>query len=90
MRFLDHTGRQSQPNSGREIYKEVPKHGESWIPRESHAQMCGVQAEELQHREEQEEHHGKAGNEQVLPLLPQAHQAHRNQIRLSKGRRTNG
>ena len=73
MHILAHTGRQSQLPQEREIYKEVPKHGESWIPRESHAQMLGVQAEELQHREEQEEYHGQAGNEQVLPLLPQAH-----------------
>ena len=50
--------------------KEVPLDA-----RESHFEMQRVQAEKLQHHEEQEEHSGQAGTEQVLPLL-QKHTLH--------------
>jgi hypothetical protein len=39
-----------------------------------------LQAPELQHDEEQEEKHGAAGVQQVLPLLPEAHGAQGEQI----------
>jgi hypothetical protein len=42
--------------------------------------MQRVQAEKLQHQQEQKEHTGKAGNEQVLPFLPKAHRTHRNEV----------
>jgi hypothetical protein len=48
--------------------KEVPLNA-----RESDHEMQRVQAEKLQHHEEQEEHPGQDGNEQVLPLLQEAH-----------------
>ena len=32
-----------------------------------------IQAEELQHGQEQEERPGSAGDEEVLPVLPEAH-----------------
>jgi hypothetical protein len=34
-----------------------------------------MQAEELQHYEKQEEYAGSVGDEQVLPILPQAHRS---------------
>jgi preprotein translocase subunit SecE len=40
-----------------------------------------MQAKELQHREEQEEHHGTSRAEQVLPFLPEAHRAYGNEVR---------
>jgi hypothetical protein len=42
--------------------------------------MQRVQAEELQHQQKQKEHAGKAGNEQVLPVLPEAHHTYRNEV----------
>ena len=55
--------------------KEVPLNA-----RESHTEMQRVQAEKLQYDEEQEEHSGQAGTEQVLPLLQKAHAPQRNQV----------
>ena len=46
----------------------------------SRAQMQWMQAEKLQHDEEQEEHAWEAWTEQVLSFLPQAHQAYRNEV----------
>jgi hypothetical protein len=39
-----------------------------------------MQAEKLQHGEEQEEYAGSFGNEQILPFLPQAYPAQRNEV----------
>jgi hypothetical protein len=39
-----------------------------------------VQAAQLQHDEEQEEDDGAAGVQQVLPLLPEAHGAQRDEV----------
>jgi hypothetical protein len=55
--------------------KEVPLDA-----RESDPEMQRVQAEKLQYHEEQEEHSGQAGTEQVLPLLQKAHAPQRNQV----------
>ena len=39
-----------------------------------------MQAEKLQYDQEQKEHAGKAGNEQVLPVLPQTYRAQRDEV----------
>ena len=59
--------RRESPNN-----KEVPLDA-----REGHFEMQRVQAEKLQHHEEQEEHSGQAGTQQVLPLLQEAHAPYR-------------
>ena len=56
---------------------EVPTNNES----QNRAGLHRVQAEELQHQEEQEERPRQAGNEQVLQVLPEAHPAQGNQVR---------
>jgi hypothetical protein len=47
---------------------------------ENHSQMQRMQAEKLQHNEEQEEHSGTSRVEQILSFLPQAHRAQRNKV----------
>ena len=47
---------------------------------QNHPGLHGMQAAQLQHHEEQEERPGQTGNEQILPVLPQAHSAQGNQI----------
>jgi hypothetical protein len=42
--------------------------------------MHGVQEPELHVYEEQEDHHGTPGNEEVLPALPEAPGAQGNQV----------
>ena len=59
--------------------KEVPLDA-----RESHFEMQRVQAEKLQYHEEQEEYPRQAWAEEVLPLLQEAHDPHRNQV-IQKG-----
>ena len=58
------------------VKREVPNN-ES----EDRAGLHRVQAEKLQHEEEQEERSRQAGNEQVLQVLPEAHPAQGNQVR---------
>ena len=48
---------------------------------QNHSRLHGVQATQLQHDEEQEERSGQTGNEQVLPVLPQAHGSQRDEVR---------
>jgi hypothetical protein len=47
-----------------------------------------MQAKKLQHEQEQKEHPGKAGNEQVLSLLPQTHSPQRDKITVHQMERT--
>jgi hypothetical protein len=42
--------------------------------------MYGLQAEKLQHHEEQEERSGQNRDEEVLQILPQAHSTQGNEI----------
>ena len=44
-----------------------------------------VQTTQLRHKEKQEERSRQTRNEQVLPFLPQAHLAQRNQVIRLKG-----
>ena len=62
--------------NGRPNLKEVPKNA-----RESHVSVYGMQAEKLQHGQEQKEHSRPSGAQQVLPFLPEAHLTQRNQVR---------
>ena len=51
--------------------------------------MQRVQAAELQYHEEQEKFSREARDEQVLPLLPQAHQARRDEVTRERMHRNN-
>ena len=62
-----------------EFNKEVPKNG-CRCKSQDHPEMQWVQAAELQQHEEQEKLSREARDEQVLSLLPQAHQARRDEV----------
>ena len=77
--------KRTTPYIGRQVInKEVPQN-EKQYPSEGHAGLYRVQAEELRYQEEQEEHSGASGAEQVLPLLQKAHLTQRDQVRHRKG-----
>jgi hypothetical protein len=59
-----------------DIIQEVPENAS-----EDHPRVHRVQAAQLQHHEKQKKRPRQAGDEQVLPLLPQAHGSQGNEVR---------
>ena len=58
----------------------MPLNGEKRIESQDYARMHRVQAAQLRHEEEQEERSGQTGADEVLQVLPQAHDAQGNQV----------
>jgi hypothetical protein len=52
--------------------------------RDHHFSMHRMQEPELFGHQEQEDHHGAAGNEEILPVLPEAPAAQGNQVELKR------
>jgi len=52
-----------------------------YYERKNHPRLHRVQAEKLRNHEEQEERSRSFGNEQVLPVLPQAHPSQGNEVK---------
>jgi hypothetical protein len=65
---------------GSTIYAEYKSNGAPG-KRNHHVAVHRVQASELLDEQEQEDHDGEAGTEEVLPSRAQAHAASRNQVR---------